>query len=112
MKILPPISIEGRRLLPSRWDLLAAVLVLGFVVAFADASRFLVHPLSSITGKDLVLDPADLPFVAALRRRFDRLVVISLDPDRNRAADFPGVRVIVAPDADAVCAAWNLQVNA
>ena len=34
MKILPPVSIEGRRLLPSRWDLLAAVLVLGFIVAF------------------------------------------------------------------------------
>ena len=46
MKILPPVSIEARRLLPSRWDLLAAVLVLGFLVAFADASRFLVHPLS------------------------------------------------------------------
>ena len=37
MKILPPVSIEARRLLPSRWDLLAAVLVLGFLVAFADA---------------------------------------------------------------------------
>ena len=45
MKILPPVSIEARRLLPSRWDLLAAALVLGFLVAFADASRFLVHPL-------------------------------------------------------------------
>ena len=42
MKILPPVSIEARRLLPSRWDLLAAILVLGFIVAFADASRFLV----------------------------------------------------------------------
>jgi len=61
MKILPPVSIEARRLLPSRWDLLAAVLVLAFIVAFADASRFLVHPLSSITGRDLVLNPADLP---------------------------------------------------
>ncbi len=61
MKILPPVSIEARRLLPSRWDLLAAVLVLGFLIAFADASRFLVQPLSSITGRDLVLNPADLP---------------------------------------------------
>jgi NitT/TauT family transport system permease protein len=61
MKILPPVSIEARRLLPSRWDLLAAVLVLGFIVAFADASRFLVHPLSSITGHDLQLHLADLP---------------------------------------------------
>ena len=47
MKILPPVSIEARRLLPSRWDLLAAVLVLGFIIAFADASRYLVQPLSS-----------------------------------------------------------------
>ena len=61
MKILPPVSIEARRLLPSRWDLLAAILVLGFIVAFADASRFLVHPLSSISGHDLSLDPGDLP---------------------------------------------------
>jgi NitT/TauT family transport system permease protein len=61
MKILPPVSIEGRRLLPSKWDLLAAALVLGFIVAFADASRLLVHPLSSITGHNLALDPADLP---------------------------------------------------
>ena len=61
MKILPPVSIEGRRLLPSRWDLLAAILVLTFIVAFAETSRLLVHPLSSITGRDLVLNPADLP---------------------------------------------------
>ena len=61
MKILPPVSIEARRLLPSRWDLLAAVLVLGFLVAFAETSRFLVHPLSTITGHRLVLDPWDLP---------------------------------------------------
>jgi NitT/TauT family transport system permease protein len=61
MKILPPVSIEARRLLPSRWDLLAAILVLGFIIAFADASRFLVRPLSSITGHDLFLNPWDLP---------------------------------------------------
>lgn len=61
MKILPPVSIEARRLLPSRWDLLAAALVLGFIVAFADASRFLVQPLSSVAGHDLSLDPALLP---------------------------------------------------
>ena len=61
MKILPPVSIEARRLLPSRWDLLAAVLVLGFIVAFADASRLLVQPLSSISAGHLSLDPALLP---------------------------------------------------
>jgi len=61
MKILPPVSIEARRLLPSGWDVLAAILVVGFLVAFADVSRFLVHPLSSISGDYLKLDPADLP---------------------------------------------------
>ena len=61
MKILPPVSIEARRLLPSRWDLLAAVLVLAFIIAFADVSRFLVHPLSSITGHGLQLNLGAMP---------------------------------------------------
>ena len=77
MKILPPVSIEARRLLPSKWDLLAAALVLGFLVAFADASRFLVHPLASITGKDLVLNPADLPGYA-LRTALRMLIAMGV----------------------------------
>ena len=35
--------------------------MLSFIIAFADASRFLVLPLSSITGHDLRLNPAYLP---------------------------------------------------
>lgn len=62
-----------------------------------------------VTG---VLDTADLPYVAMLRRRFERLVVVSLDPDATGAAvRFPGVRVIIAADADAACRAWNLQAT-
>ena len=61
-----------------------------------------------VTGE---LDRADLPYVASLRRRFDRLVMISLD-SQHQHVDFPGVSVIVAPDADAVAAAWNLQALA
>ena len=61
MKILPPVSIEARRLLPSRWDLLAAVLVLGFIILFADASTSLNTPLASITGHNLSLDYRLLP---------------------------------------------------
>jgi hypothetical protein len=61
-----------------------------------------------VTG---VLDAADLPYVAALRRRFERLVVVSIDADDLPAAQFPGVRVITAADADEACAAWNLQVH-
>jgi uncharacterized protein (DUF58 family) len=61
-----------------------------------------------VTG---VLELDDLPYVAALRRRFDRLVVVSVDTERENAArvHFPGVRVIAAHDADEVCAAWNVQ---
>ncbi len=61
-----------------------------------------------VTG---VLDRDDLPYVAALRRRFERLVVVSLDTEDTLAAPvrFPGVRVIVARDADDVGAAWNVQ---
>jgi uncharacterized protein (DUF58 family) len=61
-----------------------------------------------VTGE---LDLDDLPYVAALRRRFDRLVVISVDPETRAPIDFPGVRVIIEKDADEVCAAWNLQVH-
>ena len=77
MKILPPVSIEARRLLPSRWDLLAAVMVLGFIVAFADASRLLVQPLASISGGDLDLDPAHLPGYA-LRTGLRMLLAMGL----------------------------------
>jgi uncharacterized protein (DUF58 family) len=58
-----------------------------------------------VTG---ALDLDDLPYIAGLRRRFDRLVMISLDSEHHHV-DFPGVTVIVARDADAVGAAWNLQ---
>jgi uncharacterized protein (DUF58 family) len=62
-----------------------------------------------VTGE---VEPDDLPYVANLRRRFDQLVVISIDPERHPAMDFPGVRLIVGADADAIAAAWNLQVHA
>jgi len=61
-----------------------------------------------VTGE---LDLGDLPYVANLRRRFDQLVVISIDPEARNPIDFPGVRVIIGKDADAACAAWNLQVH-
>jgi len=77
MKILPPVSIEARRLLPSRWDILAAILVVGFLVAFADVSRFLVHPLSSISGDYLKLNPADLPGYA-LRTGLRMLIAMAV----------------------------------
>ncbi len=61
-----------------------------------------------VTGE---LERSDLPYVANLRRRFDQLVVISIDPEDRNPIDFPGVRVIIGKDADEACAAWNLQVH-
>lgn len=61
-----------------------------------------------VTG---VLDHAELSYVTALRRRFDRLVVVSIDPDHTPAPHFDGLRIITAADADEACAAWNLQVH-
>ena len=77
MRILPPVSIEARRLLPSRWDVLAAVLVLGFIVLFADASRTLTQPLSSLTHHPLSLDPANLPGYA-LRTALRMLIALAV----------------------------------
>jgi uncharacterized protein (DUF58 family) len=62
-----------------------------------------------VTGR---LDPADLPYMTPLRRRFDRMVVVSVDPEPAEPIHFPGARVIIAADADEVCTAWNLQVGA
>ncbi len=77
MKILPPVSIEARRLLPSRWDVLAALLVLGFIVLFADASRTLVEPLSSLARHPISTDPANLP-AYALRTAMRMLIALSV----------------------------------
>ena len=66
-----------------------------------------------VTG---VLDPADLPYVAALRRRFERLVLVSSTPTPTMRASapppairVPGVQVILARDADQLCTAWNAR---
>lgn len=61
-----------------------------------------------VTGE---LDRADLPYVAALRRKFDRLVVVSIDAEGTTPVRFPNVRIIVAPDADEVRSAWNLGLH-
>ncbi|MEI9991226.1 MAG: ABC transporter permease subunit [Rhizomicrobium sp.] len=77
MKILPPVSIEARRLVPSKWDVLAAILVLGFIVLFADASRALVEPLTSLGSKPLSLDPWNLPGYA-LRTALRMLIALAV----------------------------------
>jgi uncharacterized protein (DUF58 family) len=81
-------------------------------VADGDLRTALIRLRRSRGGTSLVvitgeIDPADLPYVAALRRRYDRLVVVSLDPERRPVPRFPGVRIIVGADADGVALAWN-----
>jgi uncharacterized protein (DUF58 family) len=61
-----------------------------------------------VTGE---IDTADLPFIAALRRRFDQLVLVSVDPDRTAPVEFAGIRIVAGADADAICASWNLRVH-
>ena len=61
MRILPPVSIETRRLLPSSWDLMAAIFVLGIIVLFAEASRDVAQPIASLTRNPISLDPSHLP---------------------------------------------------
>jgi NitT/TauT family transport system permease protein len=76
-KLLPPVSVEIRRLLPSRWDLLAALLVLGFIVLFAQASRTLPLPLTTLSHQPLSLSPIHLPEYA-LRTGLRMLIAMAV----------------------------------
>jgi NitT/TauT family transport system permease protein len=60
-----PISARKNQWVPSRWDLLAALLALGFVVFLAEASRGVMQPLPSLALSPPSLDPANLPGYAA-----------------------------------------------
>jgi len=75
MKILPPVSIGVRGLLPGRWDLLAAILVLGAIVVIGDESRSLVAPLSTLKSNPLSLSPWALPDYA-LRTTLRMLIAL------------------------------------
>src|SRR6478609_6647794 len=77
MQFLPTISIRARALLPSRWDVLAALLVLGFIVIFADASQLLRQPLASLAHGHISLNPWRLPDYA-LRTALRMLIALGL----------------------------------
>lgn len=64
MKILAPVSIETRRLMPRAWDVLAVLIVFGTIVLLAEASRELLAPLTTATAKTIALDPSNLPHYA------------------------------------------------
>lgn len=59
-----------------------------------------------VTG---VLDEADLPIAASLRRRFQRLVVVSVTPEPVRRPVYPGIHLLCGRDGDELTGLWNLE---
>jgi NitT/TauT family transport system permease protein len=55
-----PISILRNRFIPSRWDVLAFLLVLAFFVYFAEAAHGLTTPLAKLEATPISLDPVSL----------------------------------------------------
>jgi NitT/TauT family transport system permease protein len=51
--------------LATRWDAMAAIVIIGLIVWAGDASRGLLEPLSRLHETPLSLDPVNLPFYAA-----------------------------------------------
>jgi NitT/TauT family transport system permease protein len=51
--------------LATRWDLIAAIVVIGLLVFAAEASHGLLEPLAQLKATPLSLDPSNLPFYAA-----------------------------------------------
>ena len=60
-----------------------------------------------VTG---VLEPPVLPTAAALRRRFDRVIVVSISDRTFRAPVHPGLTVLAASNADELARTWNTRV--
>jgi uncharacterized protein (DUF58 family) len=61
-----------------------------------------------ITG---ALDTADLPAIAGLRRRFQRIVVVSVTTVPMPPLQFPGVTIISGTSDQELTNAWNLEVT-
>src|SRR3954462_2766693 len=77
MQFLPPISIRARAFLPCRWDVLAALLVLGFIVVFADASELLRQPPANPAHRHISLSPSRLSDYA-MRAALRMLIALAL----------------------------------
>ncbi len=60
------IAVEGRRLVPNRWDLAAAPLILAALVLIALGVQHMSEPLVRIEGHPVSLDPRALPLYALL----------------------------------------------
>jgi uncharacterized protein (DUF58 family) len=61
-----------------------------------------------VTG---ALDTADLPAIAGLRRRFQRIVVVSVTTVPMPPLQFPGVTIITGTSGEEITNAWNLEVS-
>jgi NitT/TauT family transport system permease protein len=61
----PLVSVERGGLVPTRWDALAVLLVLGLAAFLAHTSRDLLQPLGALQEVPISLDPAHLPEYAA-----------------------------------------------
>ncbi len=70
---LAPIAVRARGLLPSRWDAIAAFLLLGLFLALADTGHGVEQPLSALKTTPISLSPWHLPEYAA--RTTMRMVV-------------------------------------
>ncbi len=60
-----------------------------------------------VTGS---LDLESLPMISALRRRFDRVIVTSINSQPLRAPAQPGVTIVSAAAAGELARAWNIRV--
>jgi hypothetical protein len=60
-----------------------------------------------VTGQ---IDLGALPMIAALRRRFDRVIVVSIVEQPTRIPVHPGLTIIQARTADEVAHRWNTGV--
>jgi hypothetical protein len=60
-----------------------------------------------VTGQ---LELSSLPLVAALRRRFDRVILASLMSRPTRVPIHPGLTIVAAGSADELVHSWNSGV--
>src|SRR5215468_5893160 len=77
MRPAPPISVQQWTRALSRWDVLAVLLVLGFLIFFAEASRNLLQPMAELQRTPISLEPTHLPEYAA-RTTLRMLLALSL----------------------------------
>ncbi len=64
-RVLRGASLREGRLLPNRWDLIALLLVIAFIVVLAKASQGALQPLGVLDTAPISLDPSNLPEYAA-----------------------------------------------